>query len=180
MQSSLDSILSIQVYPVKPCMEIYQVLVSHYHLFHINDMDIIPLSSIIYNENILCRLLFLLSLRSVVLWIACGLTAFIFQHNVVCLDIPFHISPSIVGVCHRIGNRIDKLHLGIVRIIFDRDFRWDRYLYRAFLLTALPVSYTHLDVYKRQVISSSVSAVCCLIICKCFSVSFALSSISFR
>lgn len=107
MQSSLDSILSIQVYPVKPCMEIYQVLVSHYHLFHINDMDIIPLSSIIYNENILCRLLFLLSLRSVVLWIACGLTAFIFQHNVVCLDIPFHISPSIVGVCHRIGNRID-------------------------------------------------------------------------
>ena len=117
MQSSLDSILSIQVYPVKPCMEIYQVLVSHYHLFHINDMDIIPLSSIIYNENILCRLLFLLSLRSVVLWIACGLTAFIFQHNVVCLDIPFHICPSVVGVCHRIGNRIDKLHLGIVRIL---------------------------------------------------------------
>lgn len=58
MQSSLDSILSIQVYPVKPCMEIYQVLVSHYHLFHINDMDIIPLSSIIYNENILWPITF--------------------------------------------------------------------------------------------------------------------------
>ena len=145
MQSSLDSILSIQVYPIKPCMEIYQVLVSHYHLFHINDTDIIPLSSIIYNENILCRLFFLLSLRSVVLRIACGLTAFIFQHNVVCLDVPLHVCPSVVSVCHRIGNRIDKLHLCIVRVVLDRDFRWDRYLYRAFLLTALQVIGSTLD-----------------------------------
>ena len=41
-------------------------------------------------------LIFLLSLWSMVLWIACGLTAFIFQHNVVCLDVPFHICPSAV------------------------------------------------------------------------------------
>ena len=77
--------------------------------------------------------------------IACGLTAFIYQHNVVCLDVPFHICPSVVGVCHRIGNRIDKLHLCIVRVILDRDFRWDRYLYRAFLLTALQIVSSTLD-----------------------------------
>ena len=51
-----------------------------------------------------------------VLWIACGLTAFIFQYNVVCLDVPFHVYPSVIGVCHRIGNGIEKLHLGIVRV----------------------------------------------------------------
>ena len=145
MQSSLDSILSIQVYPIKPCMEIYQVLVSHYHLFHINDTDIIPLSSIIYNENILCRLFFLLSLRSVVLRIACGLTAFIFQHNVVCLDVPLHVCPSVVGICYRIGNRIDKIHLSIVRIVLYKDFRCDRHLYRAFLLTVFQIVGSSLD-----------------------------------
>ena len=96
------------------------------------------------------RLFFLLSLRSVTLWISCGLTAFIFQYNVVCLDVPFHICPSVVGVCHGVGNRIDKLHLGIVRIVLDRDFCWDRYLYRAFLLTALQIIGSTLDLLSGR------------------------------
>ena len=85
-----------------------------------------------------------------VLWIACELTAFIFQHNVVCLDVPLHISPSVVGVRHRIGNWIDKLYLGIVGIVLDRDFRWDRYLYRAFLLTALQIIGSTLDFFAGR------------------------------
>ena len=94
--------------------------------------------------------IFLLSLWSVVLRIACGLTAFILQYNVVCLDVPFHVCPSVVGVCHGIGNGIDKLHLGIVRIVLDRDFRWDRYLYRAFLLTAFQVVGSTLDFFAGR------------------------------
>ena len=75
------------------------------------------MSNTFYILTVILSIIFMLSLRSVALWISCGLTAFIFQHNVVCLDVPFHICPSVVGVCHRIGNRIDKLHLGIVRIV---------------------------------------------------------------
>ena len=108
-------------------------------------LHIIACLTVPLNKKLIFYLFFLLSLRSVVLRIACGLTAFIFQYNVVCLDVPLHICPSVVGVCHGIGNRVDKLHLGIVRIVLDRDFRWDRYLYRAFLLTALQIIGSTLD-----------------------------------
>src|SRR5699024_5515818 len=79
--------------------------------------DIIHLSRITYNENMLYRLFFLLSLRSMVLWIACGLTAFIFQHNVVCLDVPFHICPSVVGV-DRKSTRLNSSHVSISYAVF--------------------------------------------------------------
>lgn len=90
-------------------------------------------------------LFFLLSLRSVVLWISCALASLVLQNNIVCLDVPLYISPSVVGVRHRIGNRIDKLYLGIVGIVLDGDFCWDRYLYCALLLTALQVLGSALD-----------------------------------
>lgn len=65
--------------------------------------------------------------------------AFIFQHNIVSFDVPFHVCPSVFGICQSISNRIDMFHLGVIRIVLDRDFRWDRHLYRAFLLTALQI-----------------------------------------
>ena len=105
-----------------------------------------------YNDNLINRLFFRLSLWAMVLWISRWLIAFVFQHNIVRLDVPVHVRPSVVGVCDGINNRVDKLHFRIVRIVLFRHVGGNGNLYHASLCTAFQVIGSFFDFRRYRAV----------------------------